>query len=131
MFVSQYFAFDNDLRLKIYKFLFTVSFTSASFHFVVYCVFIFHMTCLGFAHSVEASWRFRGSEAWRLGVGSSWEIAGKASWRLPGGSWEKGNVKFMCGSFLKSFIKFAGLLPGASGRLLGGRQCQNYVWILL
>ena len=73
--------------------------------------------CLGFAHSVEANWRLGGSEAWRLGVGSSWEIDGKASWRLPGGSWEEGNVKFMCKSFQNPSSKLlfcSRELPGGS-----------------
>ena len=110
--------------------------------------------CLGFAHSVEASWRLGGSEAWRLGAGSSWEID-EASWRLPGGSWDEGNVKFMCKSFQNpssksgSFRETPGrkamsrlcvnpfkilhqsclLLPGASGRLLEGNvkiRCKSF-----
>ena len=58
-------------------------------------------------------------------MGSSWEIAGKASWRLPGGSWEEGNVKIMCGSFYKILHQSCFFAPGSFREVPGRKAMSN------
>ena len=62
-----------------------------------------------------------------------WEAPGRLLGRLLGGFREapgrKAMSKLCVDPFIKSFIKVAFLLPEASGRFLGGRQCQNDVFI--